>query len=305
MGSLLLVVPFAVLVAVAVAVTTLVVPRRRALPAADGSSPVGLRRLRTATVTTRLVGLLLGALLVGIASGLGGLGRGLMLAPILFGGMQVLAVLICDVLTRDAARTPGVAALEVRRARDLLPPKLTLAALAAALLLAGLLAWTTATASADSLGRAGRVLSYRCVAGCETVAVGPWPGSYYSLPLALGLGIVALLTVVAIRRTVQRPRNGADRQILRIDGAIRRRAAESTAAGAGIAVAGSLAGVASNVGLRLLDADQSPASLHAAMWLTLLLAVCATVLLVWCVTVLLLPGSGRAPLARHPATAGR
>lgn len=294
MGSVFLAVPLVVVLAVALVLVAVVVPRRRSVPTADETAHPGLGQLRWVSLATRVAAVVVGAVLVVLAAGVGGLGLGLALAPVVFGGCQVLGVLLADALSRGAARTLGVAALELRRARDLLPGRLTWTTVGAAAVLVLLLTWTTLVASADDQGRVGRALGYRCVTGCDRASVGPWPGVYYSLPLAVGVPVVALLSVVALRHAAHRPRNGTDPEVLRVDGAIRRRAAESVIAGAGIAVTGSLSGVAAMVGLRLLQADHAPASLLAATWPALGLALTSLAALLWCLTVLLLPGPDRA-----------
>lgn len=277
-------------VAVIVAVIAIVgVPGRRALPAADGVHP-GLAGLRRVTLAARVGALAAGGALLVAAASAGGLGRALMLAPVLFGACQVLGVLLADAIAHGSARTPGTAAVEARRVRDFLPTALTRVVVASGIVLGGCLIWTTALASADDQGRQGRALSYACTTDCARASVGPWPGSYYSAPLTIGLLIVVALTLLAVRFTAARPRNGADPEILRVDGAIRRRSVESAMAGAGVALVGSLAGTAAVVGLRLLNAQHAPSWLSAAALPASIVAGLALVGLVWCVSLLLTPG---------------
>lgn len=293
-GFVVILAAFAVLV---------LVPGRRRLPTPLGAGS-GLTRLRRVSLAGRLASLLLGAALVVVASGLGGLGRGLMLAPALFGGTQILGVLAVDLLVRNTARTPGVAGLEVRRVRDVVPVRLAVTAVVAAALLAGWLSWTTLVASPDDQGRAGRALSYRCVDGCDAASLGPWPGSYYAIPLAVALFVVVALAATALRQVVLRPRNGTDPEVLRVDGAVRRRAGESVVAAAAVAIVASLAGIAAVAGLGLLRADQAPARLTVMAWPALVTAVAALAVAAWCLTVLLLPGVAERTTPRRAARAG-
>ena len=81
----------------------------------------------------------------------------------------------------------------------------------------GALAIGAAWGSADDLGRAGRVLSERCtVVHPDLGAVlvggsrGPWPGSFYALPLVVALLALAALVALALRAIVARPRPHLD-----------------------------------------------------------------------------------------------
>src|SRR6478609_2436346 len=181
--------PFLLLLAVAAvaaAAVLVAVPRRRALVALDQQAFPGLARLRRTTVVSRLVALALGLVVLVAVGAAGHLGRGLALAPAAFAAVQVLGVLVGDLVSEHDARTPGSAGLEVRRVRDFLPVRLTLVTVLAAGALGALLGGSTLVAAPDDLGRAGRALSYRCAEDCTSGSLGPWPGSYYSLPMAVG-----------------------------------------------------------------------------------------------------------------------
>src|SRR3712207_4896776 len=116
-------------------------------------------------------------------------------------GVQTCALPICE-LRVSAPRGPvRSAALEVRRARNYLPRRLTAAVAGTGALLAVVLTATTATGSADDLGRAGRSLVRRCSA-VQGGASGPWPGSFYALPLALMVVVGLVLAAIALRRVV-------------------------------------------------------------------------------------------------------
>jgi hypothetical protein len=277
--------------------------RRRAVDhSGDPAAAPGLARLRAAALWTRSAALAIGVVLVALVSHLGGLGRGLMLAPAAFGGAQVLGVLVADLVARGAARMPGVAALEVRRVRDFVPRRLLTLVAVTAVSLGALLAWTVALGVPDDLGRAGRALGYSCGAGC-TGRRGPWPGSYYAVPLIAALSVVVLLAVLALATTVHRPRNGADAQIRRVDGTVRRRAAESVLAGVGVAVAGSLCGVAL-VAAETARHPDLPTSVAVGGWFAAGAGVLGLATLVWSAALLLAPGSAGST-STGPATPAR
>ncbi len=281
----------------AVAATTLVVlltvPRRRSLVAMDKAAFPRLARLHRSMLLARLAGILLGlAVIVPVATS-GRLGRGLMLVPAVFAAVQILAVLTGDVIARHDARTPGSAGIEVRRVRDFLPAGLTRLTTLAAAALTVLLAWATVVASPDDVGRPGRSLAYTCTEDCSSGRLGPWPGSFYSVPMALALLAVVVLGGTAVLGTVRRPRNGSDSEIVRVDDAVRRRSVESVVASMGIAVSASLAGVGVFAGFGLAAENRAPVDLRMVGWFALGGGLASLVLLVWCLVILLLPG-GRA-----------
>jgi hypothetical protein len=143
--------------------------------------PLG-RRART-TARWRLAGLGVGIGVGIVAAQLDVLGRGLMLAVPLC-ALCVLVGVVIGELRITAPRGPvRSAGLEVRRIRDYLPRRLTRVVAAATVLLVLVLGMTTAAGSPDDLGRAGRTLARQCSALVGT-AVGPWPGSFYTAPLA-------------------------------------------------------------------------------------------------------------------------
>ena len=152
----------------------------------------------------------------------------------------VLAGVVLGELRVAAPQGPvRSATLEVRRVRDYLPRRLTATVGTATALLLVVLALTTATGSADDLGRAGRSFARRCSA-VTGGATGPWPGSFYALPLGAVVVMGLVLAGFALRRVVRRPRQGEDAIV---DDALRRQAAEAVVAACGLLVALPFAGV--------------------------------------------------------------
>jgi hypothetical protein len=286
------------LVACAVAVPMTL--RSRTVERGIADAPVSARLRATARTTARWR---LAGLVVGVGVGIGSaqvdaLGRGLLLAVPLC-ALCVLAGVVAGELrvapTRAAVRT---AALEVRHGRDYLPRGLTRAVVGTTALLAAVLALTTAAGSPDDLGRAGRTLARQCSAVLSE-SVGPWPGSFYAVPLTLVVLSGLVLAGLALRRIVHRPRSGDDP---RVDDALRRSAAEAVVAGCGLLVAVPLAGVSFFAVHAVLGLDCAPAVWTAAAAALGLLVPALAVLATRCAQVLAAPAGGRAAFApRNPA----
>lgn len=232
----------AVLVLLLLVLPTLVV-LLVSLGAGGTALPDDAQRLRAVARTTarwRWAGVGAGAVAVVVAAQVGSLGRGVMLAGPVFALCVLLGVLVGELRVSPVGGAVRSASLETRRVRDYLPRLLTPAVAASVVVGTALLVTTSLTGSADDLGRAGRQLAYWC-SDTLSGAAGPWPGTFYSLPLAaVVLGGLAA-TVLALRAVVLRPRQGEDREV---DEALRRHAARSVVAATGLLVAVPLAGVA-------------------------------------------------------------
>lgn len=290
-GSFMLLLPVAV--GVIVGISLGLMPRRRRLVEIDERAFPHLVRLRRANMIARFAGIVVGVLIIAMLAGAGQFGMGLLLSPAVFAGTQILASLLADILTRNTARTPGIAGVEVRRVRAYLPTRLTALIASAAALLALALTWTTAVATADDQGNPGRALTYfyDCDGVCSRGA-SPWPGSFYTAPLALVLAIVLGLAVLAIHITVRRPRNASDPEIVRVDNVVRARSGESVVAAVGIAFAGALFCVSFLVATAVGNpANDVPGIWRIAGWSAAVMAVASLSLTLWCVVVLLLPGA--------------
>jgi hypothetical protein len=109
-----------------------------------------------------IIGLVAG----GTVADSGALGRGLLLAGPVFGVCVLAGVVAGEISVPPLGGQARTAVLEVRRVRDYLPRALAKAVMAATAVLLALITVTTATAGADDLGRAGRVLMFRCRPGC-------------------------------------------------------------------------------------------------------------------------------------------
>jgi hypothetical protein len=211
---------------------------------------------------------------------------GAMLSPTVFGLCVIGGVVVGElkmIPRRDGVRT---AVLETRTIGGYVPRRLWELVAASAVALGALLVTTTLMGSADDQGRAGRFLSRQCtpeVWGRN----GPWPGSFYSVPLGIAVVVGLLGAALVLRTVVLRPRSGSDPDLVAFDDVLRRRSAEAVVAATGVMVAASLSGVAFVAGICLHRFACAPAS-----WTILgvaLLGVGSLMLLVaaWCLAVLL------------------
>ena len=252
------------------------------------SEPAGqpgsrLSSVRNRTIRWRWAGVALGVALAAGAVQLGGaLGRGLMLAAPLFALGILAGVIVGELRVAAPTRTTRSASLEVRRVRDYLPPRLAVAVVVAAATLGALLVATTALGSPDDLANAGRRLVQVC---SETITQGrgPWPGSFYSLPLAtIVLGGLAA-ACFALHQVVRRPRQGED---VAVDDTLRRHAVSAVLAASGILVAVPLAGVSVFSSVAVLGITCPPWWMTVLGWALVVLVPLAVALAVWCLVVL-------------------
>ena len=262
-----------------------------ARPRPVAALPPRLVDVQRATARWRTGGLLVGVIVAIVSARVGTLGRGLMLAGPLLALCVLLGVVLGELRVTAPPAAERRAVLEVRRVRDYVPRRLATVVVASATLLAGLLVTTTAMGSSDDLGREGRWLARQC-SDVLSEARGPWPGSFYSVPLAVVVGLGLIVAALALRQVVRRPRQGSD---LAADDSLRRRAAETVTAAAGLLVAVPFAGVAMIAGIGLNGTSCAPASWTALSTVLLLLVPVQLGLGAWCAGLLL--GRRRMPAA--------
>jgi hypothetical protein len=243
------------------------------------------------TSAWRRAGFLAGLAAGGVAAFSGALGRGLLLAAPVFALCIVAGVVVGEASVRSPGGRARLAAVEVRRARDYLPRRLAPAVIAAMALLLALLTVTTATGAADDLGRSGRVVVLQCSTALQQSA-GPWPGSYYSLPLVIAVTAGLIAGAAALRSVVRRPRAGADAEAVAADEVLRRRAGQAITSACGILIAVPLAGCCLVTARALLSLSCGPACLTFVAWAILALVPASVVLISWCTALLLTPDRG-------------
>jgi hypothetical protein len=212
---------------------------------------------------------------------------GAMLAPTVFGLCVIAGVVVGELTTIPRGEGVRTAALETRTAGDYLPRRLGGLVAASAVGLGALLVTTTLLGSADDAGRAGRFLTQQCASGL-VARVGPWPGSFYSVPLAIAVVVGLVGAAVALRTVVLRPRRGSDPDLVRVDNVLRRRSTEAVVAATGVMVAASLSGVALVSGISVHRLACAPAA-WTILGMALLAIVGALMLLLtaWCLGLLL------------------
>ena len=255
---------------------------------------------------TRLVALTrAGGLLVGVAAAAvllhgGSYGSGVMLAPAAAGLCLLLAVALGETVVRPR-RVGGArsASLRPRRVRDYLPRALSLAVGAQLVVTAAVLVLTTLTASRDD--DTGTVRAISCSAGGYGSSRTPYPGSFYSGPLALALLAVLAVAAVAAVQVVRRPRGLGPTDA---DDALRRRSLGVVVAATGFAVSAPYAGIAVTAGIALQGLAGGPHSC-AAGWMRpvgivlTLSALAAAVMVVTCL-VQLVVGRAQVPAPAYP-----
>ena len=240
------------------------------------------------------VGFVLGVVAAVLVAQTGSLGRGLLVAPAAFALCLLLGVLAGEMTVHAPSSGRRAALLERRQARDYLPARLTVIVTLGACLLLAVLTFTVLVGSADDMGRAGRVITTVCSPD-QSASRGPWPGSYYALPLA-ALVLVGLVASAAVLRQVSlRPRPAGTEGLGAVDDALRRRSAEAVVAAVGILVAVPFTGIAAVAALQLLGAPCAPAWWAVPGWSLLALVPLLLLLAGWCFAVLVrlaLPTSG-------------
>jgi hypothetical protein len=280
-----------VILAFAPGVVAAMLAHGRRLAVAKPGSAVLPHSVVRRTAGWRWAGFLAGLAAGGVAASSGALGRGMLLAAPVFALCVLAGVVVGETTVRSPAGRTRIAALEIRRARDYAPRRLTRAVIAATGLLLGLLTVTTATGAADDLGRSGRAVALQCTTTLRESA-GPWPGTFYSLPLGISVVAGLLGAAAALRLVVRRPRAGADAGGLAADEALRQRAGKAITSACGILVAIPLAACSVVTAVALLSLSCRPAWLTFSAWTILALAPAAVGLINWCAASLLSPARG-------------
>ena len=263
-------------------------PAAPARPAAQARAAAVPAAAARRTARFRLAGVITGLAAAGTAAAWDPLGRGLLLAGPVFGWFVLAGVVAGEISVRPAGGPTRRAVVEVRRVRDYLPRSLAAAVTAAAAALAALVTWTTVTAGPDDLGRAGRDLLLSCGPDLRET-YGPWPGSFYSVPLAAIVAAGLITAGSALRAVIRRARTGADPDTVAADDALRQRAARTITGACGILVALPLAGTCLVSAGALLSVTCRPAWWTYAGWALLALLVPALALIGWCAGALLAP----------------
>lgn len=264
---------------------------------------------RTA-VAWRWAGLGLGAAAAAVTANTVSLGLGLLLAPAVFGPFVIAGVIAGELATTPQRQGVRTAALQTRSVRQYLPRLLSALVAVSTLGLGSLLVTTTLMGSADDLGRVGRSLSRVCSpaisagGGPVSASHSPWPGLFYSVPLAIAVIVGIVAAALALRTVVLRPRGGSDPELIAADDVLRRRSAEAVVAATGVMVAASLVGVSFTAGSGLLGTCPTTAGTLLGFAL-LVLATLMLALVVWCLALLLASPGTRGVTSHESAESGQ
>ena len=251
------------LLAVPVAFVGLVVALvRRVVVTVGVNEHSGVVQIARHTRRWRIVGLLLGGVAAALAVALGqrvdALGRVTALAPTLLGAGILLGTIAGELTARPSVGIRRSAAVETRTLGAILPRGRAVVLAGSTTLLVGALAIGAAWGATDDQGRAGRVFSRICTVvqadlGPVTVGSsrGPWPGSFYVLPLAVAVVVLAGLVAVALHAIVNRPRPELDGRGL--DTLLRRWSVGNVLTAATVTVLGTLGPVAIFMASALAD----------------------------------------------------
>jgi hypothetical protein len=221
-----------------------------------------------------------------------------MLVPAVLGLFVVAGVGLAETVVRPQRPTgPRTASLASRRVVDYVPRTLATAVLGITALQLATLALTTTTASADDAGRAGRQIAARC--GNMSSGAGPYPGSFYAVPLALLLLVIGLVAAAAVTVVARRPRGFAPDDVG--DDVLRHRSTTRVLAAAGAAVAASHVGIAFFAGTAMLRLDCQRAWMQPVGWALIASMLAALLLLGWFIGRVIIPRELPAASPAHPA----
>jgi len=231
-------------------------------------------------------------------------GLGQELAVPVFGACLLGGVFLGELTLPRPPRT-GVrtARLTPREVRDFLPRVTTATLVVLGGALVGLLAVTTASgAGAGDGSRWERMITFNCPpppygGGTVTSTTGPWPGSFYSVPILLTVLAAVMLAAVALRAIVRRPH--ADVDDTSADD-YRRRSASTVVATLGLVVSVPLAGTALVTAGALQGNECAPGIARAISPPLTVLALVAAVAIAYFVARLLLPPTQQREMAGRP-----
>lgn len=290
----------AIVAAALLAVAGVTAARRSRSITFDEESYPGLAALRRATIRTRYLGIAVSVVVFFVVASLGRYNQGVFVAPAAAGAVVIVAILVGQQLTYTRARAVGVAGIEHRQVRDYLPWKPSLIAAALLLVLAAVGAWSTVVATPDEAGL-DRTFTRSCLEQLwdgqgyhEATVIGtssPFPGSYYSAGMAMGIAAVLALAWVGLVATTRRPRNGSDRELVRVDDALRRQTAEGIVAAFGLVVATSLAGLSYGAAIAI-GQEACTTAYGLGSWGLAILGLVAVAISLWLAVLVVVPGDG-------------
>jgi TRAP-type C4-dicarboxylate transport system permease small subunit len=236
--------PVLVVLALAGAVGGIVALGRRAAASSEPTVATARRHGLGVSVVAPVAGIVTVVLLVGagadVGSGFPGtVGDALVLAPLAYAIAHTLVLLAGELTWPRPAGVLRRARLVPRRLSDVVPRRLARMAAAGTAVLVAVLA------VGGALATGGHEITHRD--GPYTRSASPWPGWHYGRPVAVELGVLAVVVALALRVVVNRPAVATEDE--RIEDALRRTSAHRVLRGATSAVlvlAGALLAVTGN-----------------------------------------------------------
>jgi hypothetical protein len=243
----------------------------------------------------------------------GDAGRTLALLPATVGLSLLLGTALGELTAPRLRSRLRTATVESRRFAELVPRRLAAVVGVGLVTLCTLLAVASAMGSADDLGRNGRSLTVACsaatgVAGAGerlvSSSVGPWPGTFYAVPIAAGLAVLGAVAAVTLGAVFRRPRPSAASAGL--DTVLRRHASRNVFLTLGLLVFGTLSPVAALMATGIARDQCRPAWWAVPGWGLAAVALVAVALTVWSLLSLLVSPVLRVRESRPaPFAAGR
>lgn len=257
------------------------------------ASRTEIRALQRRGLVARFLGLGLGAVSAALVA-LGipvrvvtGPGSAVAIAPAVGFGVFLLVTCLAELGTPGPQSRVRLASMRTRRVSDVLPRSVTTLGAVGALALGGALVAGWAMGAPDDVGRPGRSLTTVCrgvigADGAQQVGSshGPWPGSYYAVPMLVGLAAAVLLVGATVRAVVRRARPGAESEDA--DDALRRESARVVLLGLGAFTLLTLVPVAGLMTGALLGVDCAPLGYRLLALVTGVATPVAATVGAWC-----------------------
>ncbi len=289
---LLILVGLASLALVVIAFAPLLTDRRLAVGADPGEVAVSaaMRPVLRRSTALRLAGVGVGiaaAAAVLDAAPPNWLGLEAALAAPVFACCLLAGVLIGEVSGTVPTGPDRTAPIEVRSVRSYLPRFMTAATLGIGAVLAVLLTATSSMGSADDMSRSGRFLTLTCQD--LEASTGPWPGLYYTLPIAASVLIGAGAAAITLRAVARRRRPATGAAVHAADDDARRASARAIIAACGVLVAAPLAGTGAFAGMAMIGNACATAAATAFGWTALALGLTSFMAACWFTVIAVLP----------------
>jgi hypothetical protein len=275
-----------------VALVAVLLPFGRRVTVGPGGTAVSdaMRPIVRRSTVRRLAGLGIG--LVAAAATLAAappnwLGLEAALAAPVFACCLLAGVLIGELSGTVPTGPDRAAPIEVRSVRSYLPRFMTASVIALGAALTVLLVTTGRMGGADDMSRAGRFLTLSCQD--LEASTGPWPGVYYSPPIAASILIGLAVAAPTLHAVTRRRRPAAGDAVRAADDDARRASARTIIAACGVLVAAPLTGTGLFAGMAMIGNACATTAVTALGWTALGLGLTAFIATCWFAAVAVLP----------------